>query len=91
MLIAASWSHAGKGLTSWLLFLMFNCVFVTFPCGFLGQMWYLIVSFPDLCRLSYFSYKVSGYSSSDYNWENVSIQFLDPFPRNYEAGPGFNI
>ena len=31
-----------------------NCVFVTFPSGILGQVWYLIVSFPDLCRLSYF-------------------------------------
>ena len=30
------------------------CVFVAFPCGILGQVWYLIVSFPDLCRLSYF-------------------------------------
>ena len=30
------------------------CVFVTFPCGILGQVWYLIVSFPDLCLLSYF-------------------------------------
>ena len=29
------------------------CIFVTFPCGILGQVWYLIVSFPDLCRLSY--------------------------------------
>ena len=28
--------------------------FVTFPCGILGQVWYLIVSFPYLCRLSYF-------------------------------------
>ena len=32
------------------------CVFITFPCGILGQVWYLIVhvSIPDLCRLSYF-------------------------------------
>ena len=30
------------------------CIFVTFPCGILGQVWYLITSFPDLCRLSYF-------------------------------------
>ena len=30
--------------------------FVTFPCGVLGQVWYLIVSIPDLCRLSYFSW-----------------------------------
>ena len=29
--------------------------FVTFPRGILGQIWYLIVSFPDLCILSYFS------------------------------------
>ena len=29
------------------------CIFVTFPCGILGQVWYLIVLFPDLCRLSY--------------------------------------
>ena len=33
LFIAAMWSPAGKGLTSWLLFVMFNCVFVTFPCG----------------------------------------------------------
>ena len=31
-----------------------NCIYVTFPCGILGQVWYLIVSFPDRCRLSYF-------------------------------------
>ena len=29
------------------------CIFVTFPCGILGQVRFLIVSFPDLCRLSY--------------------------------------
>ena len=44
----------GKGLTSWLLFVMFNCAFVTFPSGILCQVWYLIVSIPDLCCLSYF-------------------------------------
>ena len=53
LFIAAVWSPAGKGLTSWLLFVMFNCVFITFPCGILGQVWYLIVSFPNICRLSY--------------------------------------
>ena len=30
------------------------CIFVTFPCGSLCLVWYLIVSFPDLCLLSYF-------------------------------------
>ena len=29
------------------------CIFVTFQCGILSQVLYLIVSFPDLCRLSY--------------------------------------
>ena len=28
--------------------------FCFFPCGILGQVWYLIISFPDLFRLSYF-------------------------------------
>ena len=30
------------------------CIFVTSPCGILGHVWCLIVSFPDLCILSYF-------------------------------------
>ena len=51
--IAALWSPAGKGLTSWLLFVMSNCDIVTFPCGILGQVWYLIVLIPDLCHHSY--------------------------------------
>ena len=54
LFIAALWSTARKGLTSWLLLVMFNCVFVTFPCGILGQVWYLIVWIPDLCHFSYF-------------------------------------
>ena len=32
--------------------------FVTFPFGILVQVWYLIVSIPDLFRLSYFYYYV---------------------------------
>ena len=30
------------------------CIFVTFSCGILGQVWYLIVSFTDFRLLSYF-------------------------------------
>ena len=52
LFIAAWWSPAGKVLTSWLLFVMFYCVFVTFPSGILGLVWCLIVSIPDLCRIS---------------------------------------
>ena len=43
LFIVALWSPDGKGLTSWLLFVMFNCIFVSFPCGILGQVLYLIV------------------------------------------------
>ena len=56
LFVAALWSPAGKGLTFWLWFVMFNCGFVTFPCGILGQVWYLIVTIPDLCKLSFFNY-----------------------------------
>ena len=54
LFVAALWSPAEKGLTSWLLLVMFDCIFVTFPFGILGQVWNLIVSIHDLCRLSYF-------------------------------------
>ena len=46
------WSPAGKGLTSWLSFVMSNCCH--FPIGVLDQLCCLIVSIPDLCPLSYF-------------------------------------
>ena len=35
-----------------LLYVMFSCAYVTFQCGVLGQVCYLIVSIPDLCFLS---------------------------------------
>ena len=53
LFVAALCSPAGKGLTSWLLFVMFNCTFCPFPIGILGQVWYFIVSIPDLCTISY--------------------------------------
>ena len=51
------WSPAGKGLTSWLSFVVSYCEFVIFPlvswvrCG-------LIVSIPDLCTLTYFHIRI---------------------------------
>ena len=57
LFIAALFSPAGKGLASWLLFVMSNCDFVTFPCGMLSQVWYFIVLIPDLCRISFFFLK----------------------------------
>ena len=49
LFICALWSPARKGLTSWLSFVVCH-----FPIGILGLVWYLIVSIPDLCTLTYF-------------------------------------
>ena len=43
------------------------CGFVTFPFGILGQVWYLMVSAPDLCRLSYFVYSLETLSARQQN------------------------
>ena len=37
-----------------LLFVIFSGAFVTFPYSILGQVWYLIVSIPDICLLPSF-------------------------------------
>ena len=47
LFIAALWSPTGKGLTSWLLFVMFKCVLSLSHVVSCGQVWYLIVSIPD--------------------------------------------
>ena len=57
-LVVTCWERAGLLA---LLCVMFYCVFVTFPCGVLGQVWYLIVSIPDLCLLTYFADYVKFY------------------------------
>ena len=49
LFICALWSSAGKELTSWL-----SSVSCHFPIGMLGQVWYLIVSIPDVIALTYF-------------------------------------
>ena len=52
MFIAAFRSTEGKGLTSWLLSVVL-IVIVLLSFGILGQVWFLIVSIPDPCCLSY--------------------------------------
>ena len=39
-------------------------IFVTFPFGILGQVWYLIVSIPDPCCLSYLKINISKHFNS---------------------------
>ena len=41
------------------------CIFVTCPCGILGQVWFLIVSFPDLCLLCYLTVHSMSIQLSD--------------------------
>ena len=53
LFIDTLWSLAGKRTDKLALVGDVYCIFVTFQYGILGQVWYLIVSFPDLCRLSY--------------------------------------
>ena len=69
MFIAALWLNDGKGLTSWLSFMMSNCEFVAFQCGILGQVWYLVVLIPDLCCLSYFRAYILLYNSEAYYYK----------------------
>ena len=76
-LICALWSPAGKGLTSWLSFVVSSG---KFPIGILGQVWYLIVSIPDLCTLSYFYYDVSwSYSFVRYNLWFLTCDIFWPY------------
>ena len=68
-----------------LLFVMFYCAFVTFPCGILGQVWCLIVLIPDLCLLSDFAgHKVKFlalfFSSSEL--KAIEISLLSSFSLN---------
>ena len=47
---------------------MFNC-FVTFPCGILGQVWYLIVSIQDLCYLFLLSIAIKTSTFDSLGWK----------------------
>ena len=57
-LVSTCWNRADL-LT--FLCVMLSCVSVTFPYGVLGQMWYLIVSIPDLYLLFNFKYHIMSY------------------------------
>ena len=57
LFLAALWPPAGKGLTSWLSFMLCVLVLCYFPIpyGVPGQVWFLIVSFPDFyCPLFFY-------------------------------------
>ena len=53
-IVISCWERAGILA---LLYVKLSCVFVTFSCGVLGQVWYLIVLIPDICLITYFGTK----------------------------------
>ena len=80
----------GKGwpLGSRLWCLLWVC---HFPIGILGQVWYLIVSIPDLCTITYFCYcfdKVSVTSASRYV---TSALRYGTSASHYQSRPSMNI
>ena len=54
---------------------MFNYVFVTFPCGILGHVWYLIVPIPDLCHLSYYYLVYADIPDSTHSQATISMTY----------------
>ena len=56
--------------------MMFSCIFVTFHYGVRDQVWYLIVSIPDLCLLPYFEIEVLQYSILT---SLLFCDFLEPY------------
>ena len=77
LFICALWLPAEKGLTSWLSIVVSKCEFGPFPIGIQGQVWYLIVSIPDLCTLTYFVSTKIYDKRDDYDFEIVNFPFLD--------------
>ena len=54
LFVVALWSLDVKGLTTLALLCVIFIVALSLECGVLGQVWYFVVSIPDLCLLSYF-------------------------------------
>ena len=47
-----------------------------FPIGILGQVWYLIVSIPDLCTLIYFNFELQNVTTL----MRIHCQYNSPNP-----------
>ena len=53
-------------------------VYCEFPIGILGQVWYFIVSIPDLCTLIYFK------KQQHHSGNNEHLLIMPPSPSNEE-------
>ena len=67
LFINALWSPAGKGLASWLSFVMSNCEIVTFPLVSWVRCGAYFVSIPDLDPLSYFAVLSAKYARTKWS------------------------
>ena len=67
-----------------LLYVMFACVFVTFPYGVTGQVWYLIVLIPDLCLPLYFDISCEYQVLSDFfkQFQNLRMSSAAKFGKH---------
>ena len=57
LFICALWSPAGKGLTSWLSFVL-SAVSLSLSHWYPGSGVVKVVSIPDLCTLTYFIFEI---------------------------------
>ena len=76
LFMCALWSPAGKGLTSWLSYVV-SAVSLSLSIGILGQVWYLIVLIPDLCTLTYFDINHTVpdiLTPQRFRWFSISVQ-----------------
>ena len=80
------------GKAFWLLFAMFNCVFVTFPSGILGQVWYLIVFliFSVCLTLAHWRYQNELCDTKSQLFKHLE-QFLCKTDKNYTFCLGSNV
>ena len=61
LFVVALWLPAGKGLTSWLSFVMSNCDFVTFPLvSWVGLDTWLYIFLIVALFITYVGYKVTS-------------------------------
>ena len=74
--MVACWGGGGGGvgLASGLSFVLSGCEIFYFPIGILGRVWYLIVSIPGLCPLSYFVSSALVNSAGQSDFANTDIR-----------------
>ena len=87
-----------EGLTSWLSLLVSNCEFYHFFIGILGKMWYLIVSIPDLCTLTYMDFSEPEFYGDlvfklrmIVGSNNFSVQFIKIISHYKKIGYNINV